>query len=118
MVKSITWGLSPVCGRAQSTIRKTYCAQLRILYVVHFQVNKPLCTMLTELEKALDTIIDIYHKYSLIKGNPHALYKDDLKKLLTNECPQYTKVRKGWMWMEFSTCFDNSQDIGLLCCPR
>lgn len=74
--------------------------------------------MLTELEKALDTIIDIYHKYSLIKGNPHALYKDDLKKLLTNECPQYTKVRKGWMWMEFSTCFDNSQDIGLLCCPR
>nr|AAB23410.1 p8=calcium-binding myeloid related protein MRP-8 homolog {N-terminal} [human, zymosan-activated neutrophils, Peptide Partial, 25 aa] [Homo sapiens] len=25
--------------------------------------------MLTELEKALNSIIDVYHKYSLIKGN-------------------------------------------------
>nr|AAB25118.1 calprotectin L1L subunit {N-terminal} [human, neutrophil cytosol, Peptide Partial, 27 aa] [Homo sapiens] len=27
--------------------------------------------MLTELEKALNSIIDVYHKYSLIKGNFH-----------------------------------------------
>lgn len=49
-------------------------------------------TMLTELESAMNNFIEIYHKYSLEKGNYHALYRDDLKKLLEAECPQYMKV--------------------------
>lgn len=55
-------------------------------------------TMLTELESAINNFIEIYHKYSLEKGNYHALYRDDLKKLLLTECPQYMKVRRGWGW--------------------
>lgn len=52
-------------------------------------------TMLTELESAMNSLIDVYHKYSLEKGNYHALYRDDLKKLLETECPRYMKVRRG-----------------------
>lgn len=58
-------------------------------------------TMPTELECSLNSLIDVYHKYSLIKGNYHAIYKDDLKKLLVNECPHYIKVRTGWTWLGF-----------------
>ncbi|XP_052035861.1 protein S100-A8 [Apodemus sylvaticus] len=47
--------------------------------------------MLTELEKALASLIDTYHVYSSIKGNHHALYKDDFKKMVTTECPQFVK---------------------------
>lgn len=50
--------------------------------------------MLTELESALNNFIEIYHKYSMAKGNVHALYRDDLKRLLEAECPQYIKVRR------------------------
>lgn len=55
-------------------------------------------TMLTELENAVNSLIDVYHKYSLQRGNYHALYRDDLKKLLEAECPRYMKVRRGWVW--------------------
>ncbi|XP_051012821.1 protein S100-A8-like [Acomys russatus] len=47
--------------------------------------------MLTELEKSFSNLVDVYHKYSEAKGNHHALYRDDLDKLLTTECPQYLK---------------------------
>lgn len=50
--------------------------------------------MLSDLEKALESMVEVYHKYSLIKGNNHALYRDDLQKLLTTECPQYMQVRR------------------------
>lgn len=43
----------------------------------------------------MNNFIDIFHKYSLEKGNYHALYRDDLKKLLEAECPQYMKVQRG-----------------------
>lgn len=59
-------------------------------------------TMLTELESAMNSLIDVYHKYSLEKGNYHALYRDDLKKLLETECPRYMKVRRGWVRSGFS----------------
>ncbi|XP_004632521.1 protein S100-A8 [Octodon degus] len=54
--------------------------------------------MPTELEKALDNVVSVYHKYSEVKGNHHAIYKDDLKKLLTKECPQYTKKKSAREW--------------------
>lgn len=50
--------------------------------------------MLSELEKSLENLVEVYHKYSLAKGNNHALYKGDLQKLLTTECPRYMEVRR------------------------
>ncbi|CAH6912985.1 protein S100-A8 [Phodopus roborovskii] len=47
--------------------------------------------MPSELEAALENMVTVYHQYSLTKGNHHALYKDDLQKLLKMECPQYMK---------------------------
>lgn len=57
--------------------------------------GKSLGTMLTDLECALNSLVDVYHKYSLLKGNYHAIYKDDLKKLLETECPHFLQVRRG-----------------------
>ena len=54
-------------------------------------------TMLTELESALSNFVTVYHKYSLQQGNAHALYKNDFKKMIEAECPQYLKVRMGWV---------------------
>ncbi|EHB09074.1 Protein S100-A8 [Heterocephalus glaber] len=63
--------------------------------------------METEMEKALNQVIEVYHKYSLAQGNPHALYKSDLKKLLTTECPQYTKKKTATAWFKQ---FDINED--------
>ncbi|XP_014647225.1 PREDICTED: protein S100-A8 [Ceratotherium simum simum] len=65
-----------------------------------FQVDKSLGTMLTDLENAINSLIDVYHKYSLIKGNYHAVYRDDLKKLLETECPQYLKKKDADTWFK------------------
>ncbi|XP_004436372.1 PREDICTED: protein S100-A8-like [Ceratotherium simum simum] len=54
--------------------------------------------MLTDLEEAMDSLIDVYHKYSLKKGNYHSVYKDDLKRLLETECPHYTKEKDADTW--------------------
>ncbi|KAF6293709.1 S100 calcium binding protein A8 [Rhinolophus ferrumequinum] len=56
--------------------------------------------MLTELESAINNFIEIYHKYSLETGNYHALYRDDLKKLLHTECPQYMKKKDADTWFK------------------
>ncbi|MDN8834011.1 EF-hand domain-containing protein, partial [Staphylococcus aureus] len=58
-----------------------------------YQVSKSLATMLSELEKALENIVNVYHQYSGTKGNHHALYRDDLKKLLTTECPEFIQKK-------------------------
>nr|AAA41637.1 intracellular calcium-binding protein [Rattus norvegicus] len=47
--------------------------------------------MATELEKALSNVIEVYHNYSGIKGNHHALYRDDFRKMVTTECPQFVQ---------------------------
>ncbi|CAO2599002.1 Protein S100-A8 [Lemmus lemmus] len=49
--------------------------------------------MLSELEKSLEKLVDVYHNYSSVKGNHHALYKDDFQKLVTTECPQYMQKK-------------------------
>ncbi|KAM5257149.1 protein S100-A8 [Ctenodactylus gundi] len=56
--------------------------------------------MPTELENALDSIIDVYHNYSLETGNHHAIYKNDLKRMLATECPQYTKNKDADTWFK------------------
>ncbi|XP_030680359.1 protein S100-A8 isoform X1 [Nomascus leucogenys] len=70
------------------------------LRVLFFRWGKCVGIMLTELEKALNSIIDVYHKYSLIKGNYHAVYRDDLKKLLETECPQYIRKKGADAWFK------------------
>uniref|UniRef100_A0A667IN32 Protein S100 n=1 Tax=Lynx canadensis TaxID=61383 RepID=A0A667IN32_LYNCA len=62
--------------------------------------GRSLGTMLTELETAINSLIDVYHKYSLEKGNYHALYRDDLKKLLETECPRYMKKKDADTWFK------------------
>ncbi|XP_036922949.1 protein S100-A8 [Sturnira hondurensis] len=54
--------------------------------------------MLTELESALTNFVTVYHKYSLAQGNAHALYRNDFKKLLEAECPQYMKKKSADSW--------------------
>ncbi|KAM9688367.1 protein S100-A8 isoform 1-T3 [Trichechus inunguis] len=56
--------------------------------------------MLTDLENAMDSLITVYHKYSLVKGNAHALYKDDLKNLLQIEGPRYLKIKDADTWFK------------------
>uniref|UniRef100_A0A8D2B8Z7 Protein S100 n=1 Tax=Sciurus vulgaris TaxID=55149 RepID=A0A8D2B8Z7_SCIVU len=56
--------------------------------------------MLTDLENAMNSFINVFHKYSLEKGNYHALYRDDLKKLLTKECPHYMKKKSADTWFK------------------
>lgn len=63
--------------------------------------GKSLDTMLTDLESAINSLIDVYHNYSLLKGNYHAVYRDDLKRLLETECPKFLKVRRAWVWLGF-----------------
>ncbi|KAL6068748.1 hypothetical protein STEG23_029911 [Scotinomys teguina] len=55
------------------------------------EVSTSLAIMLSDLETALESMVEVYHKYSQMKGNNHALYKDDMKKLLTTECPHYVQ---------------------------
>ncbi|KAF6075805.1 S100 calcium binding protein A8 [Phyllostomus discolor] len=54
--------------------------------------------MLTELESALTNFVTVYHKYSLEKGNAHALYRNDFKKMIEAECPQYMKKKSADAW--------------------
>ncbi|XP_036308988.1 protein S100-A8 [Pipistrellus kuhlii] len=56
--------------------------------------------MLTELESTLNNFIEVYHRYSMLQGNDHALYRDDLKKLLEAECPQYMKKKSADTWFK------------------
>ncbi|XP_005367318.1 protein S100-A8 isoform X1 [Microtus ochrogaster] len=57
------------------------------------RVSKSSAIMLSEMEKSLENMVEVYHRYSLLKGNNHALYKDDFKKLVTTECPHYMKKK-------------------------
>ncbi|KAG8504994.1 Protein S100-A8 [Galemys pyrenaicus] len=57
-------------------------------------------TMPTDLEKAMNSIINVYHKYSLEKGNYHSLYPSDMKKLLETECPDYVKRKSADTWFQ------------------
>ncbi|XP_004717760.1 protein S100-A8 [Echinops telfairi] len=56
--------------------------------------------MLTDLEKALNQLIGVYHKYSLLQGNYHALYRNDMKKLLEVEGPRYLKIKSADAWFK------------------
>ncbi|ELK36304.1 PREDICTED: protein S100-A8 [Myotis davidii] len=56
--------------------------------------------MLTEMENTLNNFIEIYHKYSKLQGSDHALYRDDLKKLLEDECPHFLQKKNAETWFK------------------
>ncbi|GAA6080185.1 protein S100-B, partial [Tachysurus ichikawai] len=45
---------------------------------------------MSDLENCLNTIIQVFHKYSEREGN-HSLKKSELKELLTHELPSFTQ---------------------------
>uniref|UniRef100_A0A8C2XTL1 Protein S100-A8 n=2 Tax=Capra hircus TaxID=9925 RepID=A0A8C2XTL1_CAPHI len=72
--------------------------------------GKSLDTMLTDLESAINSLIEVYHNYSLLKGNYHAVYRDDLKRLLETECPKFLKKKDADTWFKE---LDINQDGGI-----
>ncbi|XP_003415124.1 protein S100-A8 [Loxodonta africana] len=56
--------------------------------------------MLTDLERAIDSLIEVFHKYSLLKGNAHALYRDDFQKLLETEGRRYLRIKDANAWFK------------------
>ncbi|XP_070252183.1 protein S100-A8 [Myotis yumanensis] len=56
--------------------------------------------MLTEMENTLNNFIEIYHKYSKLQGSDHALYGNDFKKLLEDECPHFLQKKNAETWFK------------------
>lgn len=50
---------------------------------------------LSELEKAIDVIIDVFHQYSRREGDRDTLTKSELKLLIEKQLANYLKVREG-----------------------
>lgn len=49
---------------------------------------------MSELEKAMVALIDIFHQYSGREGDKHKLKKSELKELINNELAHFLEVRK------------------------
>ncbi|XP_049621788.1 protein S100-A8 [Suncus etruscus] len=54
--------------------------------------------MPTELENALNGLIEVFHKYSQMKGNNHAVGMTEFRTLIDTECPQYTRIKDSNTW--------------------
>ncbi|XP_017280481.1 protein S100-A1-like [Kryptolebias marmoratus] len=49
---------------------------------------------MTELEKSMETLIVVFHRYAKEGGNKNTLSKKELKKLIENELPAFLKTQK------------------------
>ncbi|XP_028910549.1 protein S100-A8-like [Ornithorhynchus anatinus] len=49
---------------------------------------------MTVLEKSIDSLIDVFHKYSLVAGHYHSISKGDLKNLMEKELTTFLKSQK------------------------
>ncbi|XP_026228640.1 protein S100-A10b [Anabas testudineus] len=49
---------------------------------------------MTELEKCMENLIMIFHRYAKEDGNGKTLNKKELKKLIENELPTFLKSQK------------------------
>lgn len=47
---------------------------------------------MSELEKAVVALIDVFHQYSGKEGNKHKLKKSELKELMNNELSHFLEV--------------------------
>lgn len=72
---------------------------------------------MTELEKSMESLITVFHRYAKEGGNKTTLSKKELKKLIENELPNFLTVRLfcfSWglgsvnmmnQWMHVTSCF-------------
>ncbi|XP_027727273.1 protein S100-A8-like [Vombatus ursinus] len=44
--------------------------------------------MVTKFEGAINCMVDVFHKYSLEHGHPHAMNRKAFRKLIETECPE------------------------------
>ncbi|XP_001372154.1 protein S100-A8 [Monodelphis domestica] len=65
--------------------------------------------MATKLECAINCLVEVFHKYSLTGGHPHALSREQFGKLLEKECSEFTKKSKKTV-PEFMKELDINQD--------
>uniref|UniRef100_A0A8C7Y984 Protein S100 n=1 Tax=Oryzias sinensis TaxID=183150 RepID=A0A8C7Y984_9TELE len=49
---------------------------------------------MTELEKSMESMITVFHRYANEGGNKSTLSKKELKKLIENELPNFLKSQK------------------------
>ncbi|KYO48558.1 protein S100-Z [Alligator mississippiensis] len=54
----------------------------------------PLPKMPTQLENAMDTLIQVFHHYSGKEGDKYKLNKGELKQLLTSELTEFLSCQK------------------------
>ncbi|XP_043856087.1 protein S100-A8-like [Dromiciops gliroides] len=47
--------------------------------------------MVTKMEGAINCLVEVFHKYSLMHGHYHTLSKEKLRKLIETECPELLK---------------------------
>lgn len=57
---------------------------------------------MSELEKAMVALIDVFHQYSGREGDKHKLKKSELKELINNELAHFLEVSRrlrtnGWL---------------------
>lgn len=50
---------------------------------------------LSQLECSIETIINIFHQYSVRLGHPDTLNQKELKQLVKKELPNFLKVGRG-----------------------
>lgn len=58
-----------------------------------FLLSAPASAAMTELEKCMESLIVLFHKYANEDGDGKTLNKKELKKLVENELPTFLKVR-------------------------
>ena len=85
----------------------TYQSELVLLYLCHdtkhllslflsvslFLAPAPTSAAMTELEKCMESLIVMFHRYAEAGGDGNTLSKKELKKLLENELPTFVKVK-------------------------
>ncbi|KAF6739682.1 Protein S100-A1 [Oryzias melastigma] len=49
---------------------------------------------MTELEKSMESLITVFHRYAKEGGNKNTLSKKELKKLIETELPNFLKSQK------------------------
>jgi hypothetical protein len=49
----------------------------------------------SQLERSIDTIINVYHHYSVRQGNADTLNKKEFKEMAKKELPNFLKVGLG-----------------------
>lgn len=66
---------------------------MNVFLGLSFLLSAPLPAAMTDLEKCMESLIVIFHRYADEDGDGKTLSKKELKKLVENELPTFLKVR-------------------------